>query len=152
VWLAKPVPAPGVLAQQDAGADNTYVTYDPNAPWSWPGQPQPPAGIPPPGYYPAQQPQFGNQPQRRDFAPQSSNGMATASLVLGITSIVFSWWGLLTLAQVILAVTFGFIGISKTSRGAADRGLAVAGLICGFVGLIIYFFVGLFSLGIGWII
>lgn len=75
-----------------------------------------------------------------------------AALVLGITSVVFSWWGLLTLLQVILAVVFGAVGISKANHGAGNRGLAIAGLILGLFGLVIYFFIGLFSLGIGWLI
>jgi hypothetical protein len=72
--------------------------------------------------------------------------------VLGITSIIFSWWGLLTLLQVVLAVVFGAVGISKANAGASGKGLAVAGLILGIIGLVIYFFLGLISLGIGWVI
>jgi hypothetical protein len=75
-----------------------------------------------------------------------------AVLVLGITSIVFCWWGLLTLLQVVLAIVFGSVGISKANRGAASKGLAVAGLVLGLVGLVIYFFIWLFSLGVGWLI
>jgi len=87
------------------------------------------------------------------FVPaRPSNGVAVAALVLGITSIVFSWWGLLTLVQVMLAIVFGSVGISKANRGASNKGLAVAGLVLGLVGLVIYFFIGLFSLGVGWII
>lgn len=67
--------------------------------------------------------------------------------MLGITSIVFSWWGLLTLLQVVLAITFGAVGISKANHGARNRGLAVAGLVLGLIGLVTYFFIGLFSLG-----
>jgi hypothetical protein len=78
--------------------------------------------------------------------------VAVAALVLGITSIVFCWWGLLTLLQVTLAIVFGSVGISKANRGASNKGLAVAGLVLGLVGLVIYFFVGLFSLGLGWLI
>ena len=69
--------------------------------------------------------------------------------MLGYTSLVFSWWGLLTLVQVVLAIVFGSVGISKANRGAANKRLAVAGLVLGLVGLVIYFFIGLFSLGIG---
>ena len=61
-------------------------------------------------------------------------------------------WGLLTLAQIMLAVIFSSVGISKANRGAANKGLAVAGLVLALVGLVLYFFIGLFSLGIGWVI
>jgi ABC-type phosphate transport system permease subunit len=83
---------------------------------------------------------------------QPGNGVAVAGLVLGITSIVFCWWGLLTLAQIMLAVIFSSVGISKANHGAANKGLAVAGLVLALVGLVLYFFIGLFSLGIGWVI
>jgi hypothetical protein len=53
---------------------------------------------------------------------------------------------------VTLAIVFGSVGISKANRGASNKGLAVAGLVLGLVGLVIYFFVGLFSLGLGWLI
>jgi hypothetical protein len=82
----------------------------------------------------------------------ASNGLATASLVLGITSIVFCWWGLLTLAQVVLAIVFGCIGIGRANRGASGRGLAVAGLCCGCVGAAAYFIFGIATLGIGFLI
>ncbi len=83
---------------------------------------------------------------------QPSNGLGTASLVLGITSIVFCWWGLFSLAQVVLAIVFGAIGISRANQGATGKGLAVAGLICGVVGFAAYCFVGLVTLGVGFII
>jgi hypothetical protein len=80
-------PSPG--GDQPAGSQ-------PNGPW--PGSPQQPHGwtAPPPGQYP--QPYVpGGYPQQMS-AQASSNGMAVASLVLGICSIVLCWWGLATLA------------------------------------------------------
>jgi hypothetical protein len=71
---------------------------------------------------------------------------------LGITSIVFCWWGLLTLAQVVLAIVFGCIGIGRANAGANGKGQAVAGLICGSVGAVAYLFFGIISVGIGFII
>jgi hypothetical protein len=125
------------------------------------GPPQHPAGQYPPGYnvppqggygYPGQWGPYGS-PHPPMFVPaRPSNGVAVAALVLGITSIVFCWWGLLTLLQVALAIVFGSVGISKANRGAANKGLAIAGLVLGLVGLVIYFFIGLFSLGLGWLI
>jgi ABC-type phosphate transport system permease subunit len=83
---------------------------------------------------------------------QRGNGQAVAALVLGITSIVFCWWGLFTLAQIVLAVVFACVGMSKASRGAGGHGLAVAGLVCGCVGAVAYVIVGLFTLGLGFIV
>jgi hypothetical protein len=72
--------------------------------------------------------------------------------VLGITSIVFCWWGLVSLAQVVLAIVFGYIGISRANRGASGKGQAVAGLVCGCVGALAYFIFGIVTLGVGFII
>lgn len=64
---------------------------------------------------------------------------------------VFSWWGTLTLAlaQVVLAVVFGVSGINRAKRGAPNKSLAVAGLVLGLVGLVIYFFVWAVLLRLG---
>jgi ABC-type phosphate transport system permease subunit len=84
--------------------------------------------------------------------PTQGNGLAVASLVLGITSIIFSWWGLFTLAQVVLAIVFGSAGLYRANRGAPNKGLAIAGLVLGLIGGAIYFVFGLLTLGAGWVI
>jgi hypothetical protein len=74
-----------------------------------------------------------------DFAPRavdpadSRNGYATASLVFGIVSIGFN---LLFLPSV-LAVAFGFAGLSKARRMGMGRGLAIAGIVLGAVGVML---------------
>jgi hypothetical protein len=88
----------------------------------------------------------GTQPAPR------GNGVAVAALVLGITCVVFSWWGLFSLVQWVLAVTFGAVGLSRTRRGAPNKGMAIAGITLGIIGGVIYFFLGLASLGVGWFI
>lgn len=64
-----------------------------------------------------------------------SNGMGIAALVLGILSIVgglFVIGGLLG----VLAIIFGFLGRGKAKRGeATNGGMALAGIITGFVGI-----------------
>lgn len=87
------------------------------------------------------------QPPPPAVRPQGT-GLPVASLVLGILSVVFCWWGLATLAMVVLAVTFGIIGLGRTE----GRGMAVAGLILGSVGALSYLIVGIASLGVGFII
>jgi hypothetical protein len=85
-------------------------------------------------------------------AQTANNGMAVASLVLGITSIVFCWWGLFTVAQVALAIVFGCMGLSRANQGAGQAPMAIAGIICACAGLMFYFIIGVFSLGIFWLI
>lgn len=66
------------------------------------------------------------------------NGLAIASMVLGI---LWIWW-----IGSILAIIFGFVSLNqiKNSNGAqTGRGMAIAGLVLGFIGLgtILFFFV-----------
>lgn len=65
-------------------------------------------------------------------APTKTNGLAVASLVLGITWLY--WLGS------ILALVFGYIAkgqIDRSGRQEGGRGLAVAGIVLGWVGIAI---------------
>ena len=88
----------------------------------------PPAGGPMP-YQPAQ---------------AGTNGMAVASLVLGISAAILGIL-LFPLGIVcgILAVVFGFVGKGNAAQTGAGRGMAIAGIILGIVGIV---------LGLLWII
>jgi hypothetical protein len=66
-------------------------------------------------------------------APKAGNGMATASLVLGIVGVFMCF----VIVPSILAVIFGGIGVSRANRNPAvgGRGRAIAGLLLGIVSL-----------------
>jgi len=66
---------------------------------------------------------------------QPSNGLATASLVLGILGIALFWF--LGFIMSILAIVFGGVGLSRANAGAPGKGTATAGLILGIVGLVL---------------
>ena len=90
----------------------------------------PPQGAPggpgaPPSYGPPPSTPYGYTP----YAPtQGTNGLAIASMVLGILWIY--WIGS------ILAVIFGFVAMSQIKeRNQGGKGMATAGLILGFIGL-----------------
>ena len=83
---------------------------------------------------------------------QQGNGLAVAGLVLGITCVIFSWWGIFTLVQVVLAITFSAVGRGRAKRGAEHGGLATAGLVLGIIGAILYLMIGVFSFGAGFFI
>ncbi|HUY09185.1 MAG TPA: DUF4190 domain-containing protein [Candidatus Dormibacteraeota bacterium] len=83
---------------------------------------------------------------------QQGNGLAVAGFVLGITSVIFCWWGIFALVQVILAITFSAIGRGHAKQGAPHRGLATAGLVLGIIGAVLYLMIGLLSFGAGFFI
>lgn len=75
-----------------------------------------------------------------NYAPVSrTSGLAIASMVLGI---VWVYW-----IGSILAVIFGHIAISQTSKDETlrGRGMAIAGLVLGYVGLGILLLVIIFA-------
>jgi hypothetical protein len=111
-----------------------------------PGSPPPPgyppAGYPPPGYpppaspppgYPA--PGYGGAPGAVPGAPKG-NGAAVTSLVLGLLLCI-------PFLSSALAILFGMVGIRNTrDPQVRGKGLAVAGLILGIVGLLFWIVMG----------
>jgi hypothetical protein len=67
---------------------------------------------------------------------QPTNGMAVASLVLGILSILLFFTVVPPFILGGLGVIFGIIGVSKAGQGAPNKGLAIAGLVCGAIGIV----------------
>jgi hypothetical protein len=85
--------------------------------------------------------------------PGVSNGLATASLVLGILGAVIEWGGVLTLLAGVLAIIFGAVGISRAGHlGNEGKGRGVAGLVLGCVAITAYVFWGLVTFGVLWLI
>ena len=69
------------------------------------------------------------------YVQPQSNGLAVASLVLGILSIVFVWIPFVGLISWILApvgLVLGLVALSKP----VGRGMAIAGTVCSGVGLL----------------
>lgn len=113
----------------------------PAEPWQQPGQgyaaqpygqPAPPPGAVPPYGAPVApygQPMPYGQPYGYPYpAPQRTNGMAIASMVLGILWIY--WVGS------ILALVFGYVARSQIrERREAGDGMAIAGIVLGWVGI-----------------
>lgn len=60
------------------------------------------------------------------------NGIGTAGFVLALIALLLSWVPVLDWILWILGVVFSFIGVFK-----APRGLAIAGLVISFIGVII---------------
>lgn len=65
------------------------------------------------------------------------SGACVASLVLGVVSLVFFPFGYLAFVAGAAAVVFGIIGVGRANKGTVSgRGLAVAGMVLGAVGLV----------------
>jgi len=129
------------------GAGDPYGTPGPAA---WGQEQAPYAGHPPYGAYqgpppppPGSFPGYG-QPYGYPYAPpQRTNGLAIASMVLGI---VWLYW-----IGSILALVFGYIAKNQIrERGEAGSGMATAGIVLGWVGvgfLLLFLFLGVASAG-----
>lgn len=119
--------------QQQPGLGTPPGGFDQATPYGQqPGYPQP--GYPQPAYG-QPYPQPGHGPQTT-----GTNGLAVAALVLGILWIY--WVGS------ILAVIFGHVALKQIpERNQSGRGLAVAGLTLGWIGVGTLLLVFAFGLG-----
>ena len=83
-----------------------------------------------------QQPGHGGYPPHR--APQ--NGLGTAGFVLGLIGLLFSFIpviGVIAWPLVLLGLVLAGIGVSRARAGrATNKGLAIAGLVCASLGLV----------------
>lgn len=83
-----------------------------------------------PGFLPVPQELPGPLPVAAAPTQKSTNGLAVASMVVGI---VWIYW-----IGSILALIFGYIAkgqIDRSQGGQAGRGMAIAGIVLGWVGI-----------------
>ncbi|GEM_PF-1068571 len=75
---------------------------------------------------------------RRNNTTDSS--LAVISLVFGIVSIVFTLCcACISLPSAVTAVITGFVALSRINAGVADgKGMAIGGIVCGAVGLLLF--------------
>jgi len=82
----------------------------------------------------------GNQIPTMPYAsqPHQGNGMAVASMVLGISGFVMMClFPYVSPICGVLAIVFGFLGLKNCERGASGKGMAIAGLVLGIIGLLL---------------
>lgn len=142
-----PLPAYGTEAYPSAPAPEA-LTPPPVAGYPGPGYPGPgyppsPAPYPPVAQgYPGMPPMPGMMPM--GYAPvPKTNGLAIASLVCSLL-------GLATCAATsILGVIFGHLAKSQIKQsGEEGEGMALAGMIVGYIGLAIFALIALFYFGL----
>lgn len=106
----------------------------------------PPTNEPPSGFdYPPTNPASQQHDHGR---PSPRNGLAITSLVLGILAIPLGFFSIPGIALGILAVIFGGIGIARARDRVSNKGMAIAGLATGIVGIGIGTFVFIAALRI----
>ena len=126
------------------GAEDPYGTPGSVPPAAWAQEPAPYGGYPSAGGYQAPPPPPGAgwpAPYGQPYGgypyapPQRTNGLAIASMVLGI---LWLYW-----IGSILALVFGYTAKRQIrERGEAGSGMATAGIVLGWVG------VGFLALGL----
>lgn len=113
------------MTTPNGGFDREQDDAARQSPYGTPEYPQPgyPASMPPPG-----QP-YGPYPQQVPWVvSRPTNGMAVASMVLGI---LWLYW-----VGSILALIFGYIARRQIrERGESGDGMAIAGIVLGWVGV-----------------
>lgn len=141
-----PLPAYGTEAYPSTPAPETLtppVAGYPGPGYPGPGYPPPVAPYPPVAQgYPGMPPMPGMMPM--GYAPvPKTNGLAIASLVCSLL-------GLATCAATsILGVIFGHLAKSQIKQsGEEGEGMALAGLIVGYIGLAIFALIALFYFGL----
>jgi len=74
----------------------------------------------------------------QEMERQRTSGLAIASMVCGILSLVFFWVPLFGFLLGIIAIIFGAVAIRQIGRepNLGGRGMAIAGLVCGIVGVV----------------
>lgn len=73
-----------------------------------------------------------------------ANGVAIASLVLGITSLGWIWIPFFGIIPPVLAIILGGMGIGKANKIQSGMGMAVAGLVLGIICTIWKLFIFIF--------
>ena len=132
---AEPQPEiPGTPVPPPAAAQPPPPAYPP-AP---PAPVYPPAAAYPQAAYPPPAPGAYPPPIPGGYAPArpKTNPLALTSMITGIAGVTigFCLWFFPVLP--ILAIVFGHIGLSQIRRqGTSGRGMAIAGLVTGYIGL-----------------
>ncbi len=85
---------------------------------------------------PTYTPHPGHQPPA---AVKGSNGLATAGFILGLLGLLTSWIPVLNIVGIILGVlgvVLAGVGLAKSKKVNAGKGLAIAGIILGVLGVV----------------
>ncbi|WP_226533043.1 DUF4190 domain-containing protein [Microbacterium paraoxydans] len=138
---------PGALAPGTAPAAPSLPGYGPPPQVGYAPPPQPRYGVAPsqPGWGTAPvQPGYGPPaaPVYPDVASRPTSPLAVTSLVCGLAGIVL-FWAVIPLLASVAAVITGHMALGQIRRdpGIGGRGMAIAGLILGYIVVVVGVFV-----------
>ena len=84
---------------------------------------------------------------------KNGKGLAIASLVLGIVSVIVAWWGFAALFSVATSIVGIVLGVmAKKTMPSGETGIATAGLVISIIGLclsVLIFIACVSCIGIG---
>lgn len=127
-------PAPPAPQYAPAAPQQGYPAPQQGYPVQQPGYPSPQQGYPA-----AQQPYGAVAPMQPVYAyspPRPNSGLAITSLICGLAGLVLFWLFAPVIASIVAVIT-GHMALKqiKANPMLAGRGLAITGLITGYVGL-----------------
>lgn len=76
-----------------------------------------------------------NQAAQQPVVVKTGNGMGVAGFVLALLGLIFCWVPVIDWILWLLGVIFSVIGMFKPKKG-----LAIAGLVISFIGILVIFF------------
>lgn len=130
-WDAAPSPGPGWSPPATGAPSYGAPSY------GAPSYGSPTYGSPGSGYAPV----GGFAPYGGGYAAQPSvQGMATASLVLGIIALFLFWCWFIAWIPALVGLPLGAIALSKINKGTVSpqgKGVALAGVICSSLALVL---------------
>jgi hypothetical protein len=122
-----PPPADDPYGQGQHGQQPSDPPYPGASPTPGPGQPYPSAPPPSQGY--------GAPPQP---SSQQNNTLGLLGMIFGIVGIPAAFCAILGLLLGATGIVLGSMGLKRVSEGRADnRGMALAGVICGAIAVVL---------------
>lgn len=90
-----------------------------------------------------------NTTQTTYYYNNASNGTAVAAMILGILSLVVFWIPFIPFVFGVLGLVFGIKGLNAADLNQGKgRGMGIAGIVCGSIGMIVGIFYSIFWIAI----
>ena len=123
--------------------------FDPYQPGGQLPGPAYPPSAPVPQHQAQPYPAYGTQPYPMAYPMLRTSGLAVAGMVVGIVALLGFWVPIADLVLGLTAIGLSWAGIVQCGKpGYSGKGMAIAGLVCGILGVIPAIVVMLFFFGL----